>query len=169
MFGAIVAAVASGFLIGAAARLALPGPDPMPFWLTVLIGLTGSIAGQAVAAGVFGPKHTFDTSGRIFVTLLLDIGAAVAVLAAYRHFVQRRPLAGPDARRFPTRGLGIARMRQRLHAMGVDPDRLTGAPAAPPQDHDEVVEELEKLRDLRDRGVLTPEEYEQARDRLRRY
>ena len=36
VLGALLSIVFSGFLIGALARLALPGPDPMPFWLTVL-------------------------------------------------------------------------------------------------------------------------------------
>jgi uncharacterized membrane protein len=32
-----------------------------------------------------------------------------------------------------------------------------------------VVDQLEKLRDLRDHGTITEEEYERARERLRRY
>jgi uncharacterized membrane protein YeaQ/YmgE (transglycosylase-associated protein family) len=171
VFDAIVSVLLSGFLIGAAARLALPGPDPMPFSLTVLIGLAGSVAGGGIAAGIFGASHAFDTSRHAFATLLLEVGAAIALVAAYRRFVQRRPLWGPDAHRFPTRGFGVARMHARLRRLGVDPDRLGrrgGAPAAP-NDPNEIADELEKLRDLRDRGVLSEEDYERARERLRRY
>ncbi len=172
MFGAIISAVAAGFLIGAAARFALPGPDPMPFSLTVVIGLVGSVAGGGIAAGIFGgTSHAFDTSGHAFVTLLLELGVAIALVAAYRRFVQKRPLWGPEAHRFPTRGIGIARMRARLGKLGIDPDRLPsrGGAAPTPKDPDDVAEQLEKLRDLRDRGVLTDEAYEEARERLRRY
>jgi uncharacterized membrane protein YeaQ/YmgE (transglycosylase-associated protein family) len=171
VFGAIIAAVLSGFLIGAAGRLALPGPDPMPFWLTVAIGLTGSAAGSGIAAALFGARHTLDTSGRVFITLLLEVGVAIALVAAYRRFAQGRPLSGPEAHRFPTRGLGIPRMRARLRRLGVDPDRLVRPGSAPraPQDPDEIAAELEKLRDLRDRGVIADEEYERAREQLRRY
>jgi uncharacterized membrane protein YeaQ/YmgE (transglycosylase-associated protein family) len=171
VFGAIVAAVLSGFLIGAAARLALPGPDPMPFFLTVLIGLAGSVAGGGIAAGIFGANHTLDTSGRVFATLLLEVGVAIGLVAAYRRFIQKRPLSGPGAHHFPTRGLGVARMRERLRSLGVDPDRLArrGGSSRAPTDPHEIAEELEKLRDLRDRGVLADEEYEKARERLRRY
>jgi uncharacterized membrane protein YeaQ/YmgE (transglycosylase-associated protein family) len=171
VFGAIVSAVLAGFLIGGAARLALPGPDPMPFSFTVLIGLAGAALGSVVAAGIFGTGHEFDTSGHAFVTLMLEVAVAVGLLAAYRHFVQRRPLWGPGARRFPERGFGVARMRERLQRLGLDPDRLPGGGGEPPAhpDPDEVAEQLEKLRDLRDQGALTDEEYERARDRLRRY
>jgi uncharacterized membrane protein YeaQ/YmgE (transglycosylase-associated protein family) len=169
VFGAIISAVLSGFLIGAAARLALPGPDPMPFWLTVLIGLGGSLAGGAVAAAIYGTRDTFDTSGHAFVTLLLEVGVAIALVATYRQLVQKRPLFGPEARRFPTRGLGVGRMRDQLRRLGFDPDRLPGRGDASPTQKDPISQDLEKLRDLRDRGVLSEEDYEQARERLRRY
>jgi uncharacterized membrane protein YeaQ/YmgE (transglycosylase-associated protein family) len=168
-------AMMTGFVIGGAARFAVPGPDPMPFWLTVLIGLLGSATGTAISAALFGAKHTLDSSGRSFVTLLLAIGFAIGLVAAYRVFVQKRPLTGPDARRFPRSGFGIAKMRQRLRQLGIDPDQIHTVGRAPgpkpPEEltHDDVVEQLEKLRDLRDRGTITDEEYERARERLRRY
>jgi uncharacterized membrane protein YeaQ/YmgE (transglycosylase-associated protein family) len=171
----VLTAVTTGFVIGGAARFAVPGPDPMPFWLTVLIGLCGSAIGTAIGALLFGADHTFDSSGRSFVTLLLAIGFATALVAAYRVFVQKRPLTGPDARRFPRRGFGIAKMRERLRLLGIDPDQVHTAGGgirrqpAPEQTHDDVVDQLEKLRDLRDHGTITEEEYERARDRLRRY
>jgi uncharacterized membrane protein YeaQ/YmgE (transglycosylase-associated protein family) len=34
-----------GLFVGALARLALPGPDPMSIWTTALIGIAGSFAG----------------------------------------------------------------------------------------------------------------------------
>ncbi len=171
MLGAILSAVVSGFLIGGAARLALPGPDPMPFSFTVLIGLAGSAAGVGIATLVYGSSHAFDTSSRAFVTLLLEVGVAIGLLAAYRRFVQKRPLWGPEAHHFPERGVGVARMRARLRQLGIDPDRLTrrGGAAPKQQDPHEVAETLEKLRDRRDRGELSEEDYEQERERLRRY
>jgi len=171
--GAILSAVLSGFVIGALARLAVPGPDPMPFWLTVLIGLGGSLVGGGVAAGIYGTSHILDSTAHVFVTMLLEIGAAAVIVALYRRYVQHRPLSGPDAHRFPTRGVGVARMRERLRRVGVDPDRLSGrdgsASGSPDLTAEEVADELEKLRELRDKGVLTEEEYERARERLRRY
>ena len=143
----------------------------MPWSLTVVIGLAGSLAGGGIAAGMFGASNAFDTSGHAFVTLLLELGVAIALVGAYRRFVQKRPLWGPEAHHFPTRGFGVARMRARLRQLGIDPDRLVGRRGAAPkqQDPHDVAEELEKLRDLRDRGILTDEAYEEARERLRRY
>lgn len=171
VLGALFSIVVSGFLIGALARLALPGPDPMPFWLTVLLGLCGSLVGGGIAAAIYGASHSFDSSSHAFVTLMLEIAVAVALLALYRRYVQRRPLTGAGARAFPTRGVGIQRMRARLRQLGVDPDRPTGrrqdtsSQLTPAEQSDE----LEKLRDLRDKGALSDEEYERERDRLRRY
>jgi uncharacterized membrane protein YeaQ/YmgE (transglycosylase-associated protein family) len=166
--------VISGFLIGSLARLALPGPDPMPFWLTVLIGVSGSLAGGAIAAGLYGASHTFDSSSHAFVTSLLEIGAAIVILALYRRYIQQRPLSGPEAHRFPSRGFGIQRMRARLSQLGLDPDRLTRQrPITPSQPDNLTTEqrayELQRLRDLHDNGSLSDEDYEQARERLRRY
>lgn len=173
MIGSLLSVVLSGFLIGALARLALPGPDPMPFWLTVLVGLTGALLGGAIAAGIYGARHTFDQSNHAFVTMLIEVGAAVLILALYRRFVQRRPLSGPDAQRFPSRGVGVERLRAQLRQLGIDPDRLTGKAGSRPQrtnpGADDVADTLEKLREQRDSGAITEEEYDEARERLRRY
>jgi uncharacterized membrane protein YeaQ/YmgE (transglycosylase-associated protein family) len=179
VLGGILSIIAAGFLIGALGRLALPGPDPMPFWLTVLVGTTGSIVGGAIASAIYGTSHTFDESSHAFVTLLLEVAAAIAIVAGYRRFVQRRPLSGPDAYRFPSRGFGIGQMRARLRQLGVDPDRVAarggrGGPEGVAPDSnvltpEGVAEELARLRELRDSGAISDEEYEQAREKLRRY
>jgi uncharacterized membrane protein YeaQ/YmgE (transglycosylase-associated protein family) len=176
VFGSVLSVLLSGFVIGSLARLALPGPDPMPLWFTIVVGLAGSLVGGGIAAAVYGPRHLFDASSHVFVSLLLEIAAAAAILAGYRRFVQGRPISGPDAYRFPTRGVGIRRMRERLRQFGVDPDQLSARPNGDPTtddggevSHDARVEQLAKLRELHESGALSDEEYENARDRLRRY
>src|SRR5277367_1190340 len=155
-FGGAIGIVATGFLLGAAARWIVPGPDPMPLWLTITIGMIASLAGGGIAAGIFGSHHLTTTRGHIFTTLLLEIGVATGVVVAYRRFVQHRALTGPDARRFPTRGVGIARMRARLRQVGIDPEQLTGrqgfqihrVPASPkPPATPTPTDELEELQD----------------------
>ena len=50
MLAYFISAVAFGFVIGSLARWAVPGPDPMPAWLTIFIGLTGSLVGGGIVA-----------------------------------------------------------------------------------------------------------------------
>ena len=119
--GFVIAILVSGLVTGALARLAIPGPDPMPLWLTVAIGLVGSIVG---AVGGDAMSH-----GNGYVVSFLSLGVAIALVAAYRHFVQRRPVFGPGALKFPERGLGIEQVRERLKRSGIDPDRLAPDPA----------------------------------------
>ena len=128
MLGALISIVLSGFLIGGLARLALPGPDPMPFSLTVLLGLSGSLIGGGIAAAAFGAGHTFDASGHAFVTLLLEIGAAVALLSVYRRYVQRRPSSGPARTSSHPEVSASSGCATRLRRFGVDPDKLTSRP-----------------------------------------
>jgi uncharacterized membrane protein YeaQ/YmgE (transglycosylase-associated protein family) len=163
MFGAILSIAASGFLIGALARLAIPGPDPMPFWLTILIGLGGAAIGGGITALLIRPGTTLDSS-EYFWILLASVAAAAGLVAAYRRFVQGRPISGPEARRFPTRGVGVARLRQRLTAMGVPVDRIGGPRGAPGT----RAERLAQLEELHDRGEISEQEYLERRKQVLR-
>jgi uncharacterized membrane protein YeaQ/YmgE (transglycosylase-associated protein family) len=114
--GFVLAILFSGFITGALARFALPGPDPMPAWLTLAIGLTGSIVGAVVG------REISNDNG--YVISFLSFGIAIALVASYRRYVQKRPIFGPGALAFPDRGLGVAEQRQKLRALGIDPDNL---------------------------------------------
>jgi hypothetical protein len=50
----LIALFLSGLLVGGAARLALPGPDPMGIGTTVLVGLAGSFLAGIAAWLLFG-------------------------------------------------------------------------------------------------------------------
>ncbi|HWB23536.1 MAG TPA: SHOCT domain-containing protein [Gaiellaceae bacterium] len=172
--GGVIGILATGFLLGAAARWIVPGPDPMPLWLTIAIGMIASLAGGGIAAGIFGSNHITTSRGHVFVTLLLEVGVATGVVVAYRRFVQRRAVIGPEAHRFPTRGVGIERMRARLRQVGIDPEQLTGRPdlralrhtERPAEEPPAPNDELATLRELHERGILTDEEFDAARRRI---
>ena len=157
MLGAIILVMFFGFITGGLARLAVPGPDPMPVWLTVAIGLVGSAAGGAIAIGIWG-------RGTQAIGLLSFLGAVLLVVA-YRRFVQKRPLTGPDALKFPERGIGIDKFNERRnkmedlvrHAQG----QVQGVRAESPAESN-----LQKLSDLHEAGILTDEEYETKKARL---
>jgi uncharacterized membrane protein YeaQ/YmgE (transglycosylase-associated protein family) len=90
----LVALVVTGLVVGALARLALPGPDPIPIWATILLGIAGGIVGGGIGLSLWGPEAAFP----------LSVVAATLLLFLYRRFVQKRPLTGPGARRLPSSG-----------------------------------------------------------------
>src|SRR5436309_1843111 len=157
VFGAIVAIMLAGFITGALARLAVPGPDPMPIWLTVGIGLAGSWGGGAVAAAIWGWDSTTAVSIFGFV-------AAILLVIAYRRFYQGRPLTGPDAMKFPERGIGLERFRERqAKAQHMLRQAQHARAQAEVQD---VTEEIRKLAELHESGALTDEEFEARKREL---
>ena len=86
----LIAIAVTGLIVGALARLAIPGPDPMPIWATIALGVTGSLVGAAVGYLLFGS----NTWAFPFL-----VGGASLLLAAHRKFVQHRPIFGPGAGR----------------------------------------------------------------------
>ena len=99
LFVFLLLLIVGGFLIGGLARLAVPGPDPMPFWLTVAFGLAGSIVGGLVASALLGRPGGY----------LFGYAGAIVLVILYRRFVQKRGITGPEAREQPTRGWGLRR------------------------------------------------------------
>jgi uncharacterized membrane protein YeaQ/YmgE (transglycosylase-associated protein family) len=53
----LVVLALSGLIVGALARLALPGPDPMGIGMTILIGLAGSFLGGLVTLAITGGRN----------------------------------------------------------------------------------------------------------------
>jgi uncharacterized membrane protein YeaQ/YmgE (transglycosylase-associated protein family) len=155
VLGSIVMIMLFGFITGSLARLAVPGPDPMPVWLTVAIGLAGSAAGGGIAIAIWGK----GTQG---IGIFSFIGAVLLVVA-YRRFVQKRPIVGPEALKFPERGLGIARFRERRQELedAARKLRFEQAPAAANSESN-----LQKLQDLHDAGILTDDEFEAKKAQL---
>lgn len=153
--GLVLAIVISGFFTGALARFAIPGPDPMPIWLTLAIGLTGSIVGAVVGKAI--------SNDNAYVISFLSFGVAIALVASYRHFVQRRPLFGPGALAFPKTGLGVDVQRARLRKLGVDPDHLRPDPQR--VEHARLAAALEELHRA---GLLDDDELAAKRAQLER-
>jgi uncharacterized membrane protein YeaQ/YmgE (transglycosylase-associated protein family) len=147
MLGSVVTVMVFGFITGLLARLAVPGPDPMPVWLTMVIGLIGSIAGGGLAIAIWG----HGTQG---IGIFAFVGSILLVVA-YRHFVQKRPITGPEALKFPERGFGIERFHERRQKME---DMVRQAQQE--QTSSKTDANLRMLSDLHDAGILTDEEYE---------
>lgn len=147
MFGAIISVFASGLLIGWLARWGVPGPDPMPLWLTFLFGLGGSMLGGVTTAIALG--GTKDVSSADYFTIVLaEILAAMLLIILYRRFVQGRPITGPEAHKQPTKGIGVGGRNVMRARLGRGSTRS---------------ELLKRLDELHDQGVLTDEEYRAKR------
>jgi hypothetical protein len=94
------------------------------------------------------------------VGLFAFIGAILLVVA-YRRFVQKRPITGPEAQRFPERGFGIERFRERRQKL-----EDLARQAQETHGESEADANLRKLRELHDAGVLTDEEFESKKAQL---
>ena len=52
----IILLVITGLIVGALARLALPGPDPMSIGQTILVGIGGSLVAGIIGRLLFGGR-----------------------------------------------------------------------------------------------------------------
>lgn len=87
----ILVLILEALIVGALARLALPGPDPMSIPMTIALGFAGTFVGGIVGWILFG-----HSGG-----LILAVVGATLLLYLHRRFVQHRPLTGPGAKRLP--------------------------------------------------------------------
>ena len=73
-----------GLIIGALAKLVMPGRDPGGIIVTMLLGIAGAVIGGFVgrAMGLYGPGETAGW--------LMSFLGAVVLLFLYRAFIGRR-------------------------------------------------------------------------------
>lgn len=83
MFG-ILGWIVFGLIVGAVAKLLMPGRDPGGIIITSLIGIAGALLGGFLgrALGFYGPE---DAAG-----FVMALGGAVVLLLIYRALAGRR-------------------------------------------------------------------------------
>ena len=74
-----------GLIAGFIARALVPGPDPMGWLGTMILGIVGSFVGGTLAALVFGGTLDLSTSG-----IIGSIIGAIIVLVIWRAMGGRR-------------------------------------------------------------------------------
>jgi uncharacterized membrane protein YeaQ/YmgE (transglycosylase-associated protein family) len=79
VIGFVLYLLVIGVVAGYLARALVPGPDPMGFWQTVLLGVVGSFVGGFLGALLFGGETVLHAAG-----FLGSIIGAVIALLAYR-------------------------------------------------------------------------------------
>ncbi len=85
MFG-LLGWIFFGLIVGAIAKLIMPGKDPGGFLITILLGIVGAMLGGWIGRtiGLYGP----DAPAGFFMALL----GSILLLAAYRFTIgARRP------------------------------------------------------------------------------
>lgn len=81
---AILGWIVFGLIVGALAKLVMPGDDPGGIIVTILLGIAGAVVGGMVgrAMGFYGPE---EAAG-----YLMSILGAFVLLALYRMVARRR-------------------------------------------------------------------------------
>ena len=69
-----ITAIIIGAIIGALARLILPGRQNIPIWLTILVGIVAAIIGTFIARAI---GLSTDTRGIDWLELLVQLVVAV--------------------------------------------------------------------------------------------
>jgi len=82
----IISWIFFGLIVGAIAKFLMPGRDPGGFFITIGIGVLGSLIGGFIASA-FGLAHTAEWS---WPSIIISVGGAILLLAAYRAVKSRR-------------------------------------------------------------------------------
>ena len=83
----IITAIVVGAIIGALGRLVVPGRQPIPIWLTIVVGIIAAFIGTFIARALGIPTAT---SGIDWLELLVQvIVAAIGVVIAANLYTRR--------------------------------------------------------------------------------
>ena len=85
----IIGVIIAGAIIGALARLFMPGRQPMGFLITIVLGIVGVLIGWWLA-GVLGVQ---TTGGIDWLRWIISIICSIVVIAAYLALMGRRKTA----------------------------------------------------------------------------
>jgi len=100
--GSIIGWVVAGLIVGALARLIVPGRQDMGIGLTIILGIVGALVGGLIGTLLFGPNLTTDPNGTYAVEtawpgwIMAVIGGAIVLwvvtaLAGDRTSTRRLP------------------------------------------------------------------------------
>jgi uncharacterized membrane protein YeaQ/YmgE (transglycosylase-associated protein family) len=93
MIGELIAAIIIGIIAGYLGRALLPGPDPMGFVGTVLVGIVGALVGWVIFTYLLGigDEDKFDLGG--IIGAIIGTMLVLLVLRAVRGRGGARPMA----------------------------------------------------------------------------
>ena len=109
MFMTILSAVIVGLIIGALARLIMPGKQSIGVLMTIVLGVLGSLIGSWLCYNLFGYQN--EGGGWAVIPFLVGVVVAVILIAIYVGVTGRRG-ARPGTT-VPAAPVGIRRRRSR--------------------------------------------------------
>ncbi len=87
----IITAIVVGAIIGALGRLVVPGRQPIPIWLTIVVGIVAAFIGTFIARAVGIPTNT---SGIDWLELLVQVIVAAIGVVIVANLYGRRSVRG---------------------------------------------------------------------------
>jgi uncharacterized membrane protein YeaQ/YmgE (transglycosylase-associated protein family) len=87
MLTTIIVTVILGAIIGALARLVLPGRQSISTLMTVVLGIVGALIGSWLWTGVFNKGNT---SGIDWIALIMGVVVAAVLIVVYERVVAGR-------------------------------------------------------------------------------
>ncbi len=88
MFMTILSAVIVGLIIGALARLIMPGKQSIGVLMTIVLGVLGSLIGSWLCYNLFGYQN--EGGGWAVIPFLVGVVVAVILIAIYVGVTGRR-------------------------------------------------------------------------------
>jgi uncharacterized membrane protein YeaQ/YmgE (transglycosylase-associated protein family) len=83
----IITAIIIGAIIGALGRLVVPGRQPIPIWLTIVVGIVAAFIGTLLARALGIPTQT---SGIDWLELLVQVIVAAIGVVLVANLYSRR-------------------------------------------------------------------------------
>jgi uncharacterized membrane protein YeaQ/YmgE (transglycosylase-associated protein family) len=87
MIGTIISAVVVGLIVGALARLVMPGKQNIGVIMTIVLGVLGSLIGSWVTYQV---GYSNSNGGWAVIPFLVGVVVAIVLIAAYLAITGRR-------------------------------------------------------------------------------
>lgn len=88
MIGHIIGWIIAGLVVGAVARLLVPGRQDMSMVMTIVLGIVGALVGGFIGSMLFGPHLAMDSTGTYAVETawpgwIMSFIGGVLVLVGY--------------------------------------------------------------------------------------
>ncbi|HEX9177763.1 MAG TPA: GlsB/YeaQ/YmgE family stress response membrane protein [Mycobacterium sp.] len=93
MLWTIITAIIGGLIIGALARLAMPGKQNIGIIMTIVLGVVGSFLGSWICYSIFG--YSNENGGWQVIPFIVGVAVAALLIFIYLAVIGRRGAGTP--------------------------------------------------------------------------